>query len=154
FRFTWRAAMKTLTVLGVCLAGSATAIGASTAPHAQQSAAKTVKPDIGYFAGKTISYIVPTAVGAGSYSTAVLFSPYMASYLHANINISSNAGGGGYAGQDVVAASTPDGLTIGTLSLNTDVSADIVNAPNINFSLQKIKIIGCVPLNPAVIGVS
>lgn len=142
-------AIGLVALLGTSLA-SATTVGSHSQKSSQTSATKAVKPDLAYFAGKTITWIVNNTVGGTYWINATNVAAGMASYLHATINVVSNAAGGGFTGPDIVAASTPNGLTIGTMSLLSNILADTDNQANVNFSLQKVGIIAGFHQSPSI----
>lgn len=120
-------------VAGVVLAASA----CSNTPSGAEASASAKD----FFHGKTITYIVPNAPGTTPAQAIVALQPYMEKYLGATINIqyvSSNV----IVGQTKIANSRPDGLTIGELSIATDLSQLYFGGDKVSFSLTDISPIG------------
>jgi tripartite-type tricarboxylate transporter receptor subunit TctC len=138
------AACAAITVMSV--AGCAS----SLTPTGAGGAAPGSQPDFSYFKGKTITYDVVQPPGGTFYVAAQILAPIVAKYLHATVNVVSVPAGNGVAGQDQVATSAPDGLTVGTLNLGVDLENQLTNTPSINFDLKKITVVAGLPINPDV----
>jgi tripartite-type tricarboxylate transporter receptor subunit TctC len=121
----------------------------STNPAA--AATGSAAPDLGYYKGKTITYVVPAAPGTSSYISAQILAPVAAAYLHATINLVSVPAGNGIAGQNQVNASRPDGLTLGTLNTNTDLQSVITQQQGTNFDITKTTLIAGELRSPSLI---
>lgn len=104
-----------------------------------------------YYAGKTIEFIAPASVGSGTDIEARALAVSMSNYLHASINVVDISTGGTIAGQDTLAASQPNGLTIGTYTLTTDYYDLITKAPATNFNPEHEVVLGGLPNNDSVI---
>jgi tripartite-type tricarboxylate transporter receptor subunit TctC len=101
-----------------------------------------------FFKGKTITYIVPGKPGNAQSGIMLALRPYMEKYLGATINIQYTLNGSNSIGQDKVQASTPDGLTIGTLLIASNLSAVFAKAPTVDFAQQNAAIIGATTAVP------
>lgn len=104
-----------------------------------------------YFKGKTITYDVPAAPGTSSYLSAQILAPAAGKILGATINLASIPAGNGIAGQDQVNASQPNGLTLGTLNVNTDLQSVIAQQSGVNFDITKTTIIAGELRSPSLI---
>jgi tripartite-type tricarboxylate transporter receptor subunit TctC len=102
---------------------------------------------IDYYRSQTITFIVPTTAGAQFDIEARDITPLVASYLRATINILDVPTGGSITGQDLLARSSANGLTIGMFELGTDVSSIIQNLPGLNFNPDHEALLGG-PENP------
>jgi hypothetical protein len=95
--------------------------------------AKPVKPDFAYFKGKTITYMVPfAAVGISALEPQVVM-PEIAKYLHATINIEYSNGAGSIFQNDVAAAK-PNDLTIGSMTVASDLNSIFSGTSTLTFS--------------------
>jgi hypothetical protein len=126
-----------------------TIVPATFASAATTSHKATVKPDFAYFAGKTITWEVGGAVGSAAWELASVAAPLMASYLHCTINISVTPVS--ITGQNIAGDSQPNGLTIGEVTPQGDITDDLSSnpIPNVNFSLQTIGLLGAAPSPPS-----
>ena len=131
-------------VMAAALVASGTTAAASTGSPAVR-ASKAVKPDLGFYRGKTITFIIPQAVG-GSISVPILaMQPYLQSYLGATINISYLGAGNGVTGENLLNASTPNGLTIGVQPIGAQAVQVIEGANQLNFDFRKLSYFGAFP---------
>jgi tripartite-type tricarboxylate transporter receptor subunit TctC len=104
-----------------------------------------------FYKGKTITYIVPQPPG-GSYAAALLPAlPIVEKELGAKINPVYIKQGTSIVGQDRIAQSKPDGLTIGTLSVSADLPIVLAGQNLLNFDLTKQSLIAGNLLSPEVI---
>jgi len=137
-----RAALGGLALLtgstSLALVAGGGAGAAAAGPHARLGA---VKPDISYFAGKTITFEVGSKPGGSGDDYVRPIGPLIASYLHCSVNIVDNSSGADLAAQNAVATSTPDGLTIGELNIGSNYDNDVSNIPGLAFTMNKIDII-------------
>jgi tripartite-type tricarboxylate transporter receptor subunit TctC len=121
-----------LAVLSVaCLALAMSACGSKSGSATTTSSG----PDLSYFKGKTITMIAPDNPGGSFDQWSRLMAPAMASYLHATINVENIPAGNTIVGQNTLASSQPNGLTIGWLNPIEDVSFDITGGSSgLNFN--------------------
>lgn len=127
-------------VVGMSAAAAALLLGVSSCSNAPSASGDSGSAK-DFFHGKTITYIVPNAPGTTPGRAIVALQPYMEKYLGATIHvqyISSNV----IVGQDKIANSRPDGLTIGELSIATDLSQLYFGGDKVSFSLNDISLIG------------
>jgi tripartite-type tricarboxylate transporter receptor subunit TctC len=134
-------AMIAASTLAACANTSSSSINSSGTSTAAAAAA-AAKPDVAFYQGKTITDIVEQLPGGEYYTDDQILDPLIAKYLHATVNIVSNATGQSIAGQDQIAAAKPDGLTIGTMTLPTDIYNYLANLPSVNFNFQQQALIG------------
>lgn len=152
--------LRPFVLLGFCGASAAVAaLGLSSSAYGSTSVhsvrlnsslardTKVVKPDFAFYAGKTVTLIVPAAIGGSFDDFARIVAPLMASYLHCTINIVDNSAGGNIVGQDLAAAAVPNGLTIGEMNPGSDVAASASHIPTVNFAIQDVPIIDGIPSN-------
>ncbi len=101
-----------------------------------------VSPDVDFFKGKVISYIVATKPGGGYDAYARLIGRYMQKYLPGvTLTIRYVPGAGHIIGANAVYSAKPDGLTIGTFNSYLSYS-QLVGAPGIQFDMNKYSYIG------------
>jgi tripartite-type tricarboxylate transporter receptor subunit TctC len=147
---TSRAKLATVTGLSATVAIAVSACASGAAPQALSTTASTnasassakVTPDLAFYKGKKITVIVGQPPGGAYYDDATILGPLIGSYLHATVNVVSIPQGDTLPAQDKVAASAPDGLTIGTMGIPTDTYDIIANRPGVNFNIQKQVFIG------------
>jgi hypothetical protein len=110
------------------------------------------KPDFGYFAGKTLTLIVPAPPsGAVTNALDVDVANFVGSYLHATVNEQYVAVNGTIGGSNEAAAAPPNGLTIGINTIESTL-IDLATAPNVfTFNLKKLEWIGATAGSPRVI---
>jgi Tripartite tricarboxylate transporter family receptor len=95
-----------------------------------------------FYSGKTIRLIAPDAPGGGFDTVARIVAPYLSSYLHATIDVTNVPAANTIAGQDLMEASAPDGLTIGMVNAGTDIEDIVTRSPGVNFNPQKTQFLG------------
>jgi tripartite-type tricarboxylate transporter receptor subunit TctC len=116
-------------------------------PAAAQNAAD-------FFKGKTITYIVATAPGGGYDLYGRLVSEYMQKYLPGSTIIVKNVpGAGNIVGTNLLYASKPDGLTIGTFNTGL-IYAQMIGREGIRFDITKMSWIGKASSDPRVITIN
>ncbi|HEY7088236.1 MAG TPA: tripartite tricarboxylate transporter substrate-binding protein [Tepidisphaeraceae bacterium] len=107
-----------------------------------------------FYAGKTLSIVVPYGPGGGYDTWARLIAPYMQKYLGAGqVKIENQPGGGGLVGTNAVYGAAPDGLTIGITNAAGDVFSEIADAPGVAFRTSKLSWIGRPDNDPHIIAV-
>ena len=84
-----------------------------------------VSSDGSFYAGKTVTMIVPWAAGGGADTAVRLVCDYAEDILGCTIVISNVAGGGGSIGLQQLVTSNPDGLTLAYVA-NTDSNGDVM----------------------------
>ena len=95
-----------------------------------------------FFRGKTVTYIVATAAGAGYDFHGRLVSEYMQRYLPGSTFVVKNMPGAGHIiGANYIYASKPDGLTIGTFNTGL-LYNQLTNLNSIKFDLAKYSWLG------------
>jgi len=133
------AALGTLSACGSTKSSTSSATttsGSSSATTTGGAAAAS------YFKGKTITLISPDSPGGGYDLYARLFAPYLASALGATVNVENVNGGGTLVGTNQMAASAPNGLTLGLVNIGGDIASSVEKQPGINFDLSKLSWIG------------
>ena len=120
----------------------AAAVVACVAPSAVQAE--------GYFEGKTITYIIATDPGGGYDTYGRLIGKYLEKHLKAGNVIFKNLPGAGHiVGANTLAASAPDGLTIGTFNTGL-IYAQVLQRDGVKFDLSKMSWIGKAAADPRV----
>ena len=110
---------------------------ATSAPTAAPTTAAAVQPDLAFFNGKTVTYIVATSTGGGYDTYARTIAPYVQKYLPGSTVIVKNVPGAGHIiGANEDYAAKPDGLTIATFNTAL-IYSQIVGAQGIQFDLSK-----------------
>ncbi len=117
---------------------------AQVAPTAAQAAAPTtaptkaaVLPDVAFYNGKTVTFIVATKPGGGYDTYARSIAPFLQKYLPGSTVIVKNVPGAGHIiGANETYIAKPDGLTIGTFNTAL-IFSQIVGAEGIQFDLAK-----------------
>lgn len=127
--------------VGVAVGLPATMASASRA-HRASPAITVLKKGQKYYAGKTITFVAPDSPGGGFDQWARNVAPYLAKYLKATVNVTNIPAGNTVAGQDTVAHSTPNGLTVGWMNAGPDVENTVLGLPALNFNPQREAILG------------
>lgn len=139
--------------LGIAVAGCGSSSSHSNASTSATSAAAgstgtsgstsgSAAPDLAYYKGKTITFIAPDKPGGSFDEWSRLLAPVMGQYLHATVNVENVPPGNTIVGQNQLAASSPDGLTIGWLNIGEDVADSVKGVGGINFSISKVGVVG------------
>lgn len=123
------------------LTAAAAAVAALAACH-PGSAASGSGGGASFFKGKTITLIAPDKPGGSYDSYARLFAPYVARELGATVNVENIGGAGTLQGSNQMAASKPDGLTIGMVNVGADIATKVENQPGEGFDMRTISWIG------------
>jgi tripartite-type tricarboxylate transporter receptor subunit TctC len=97
---------------------------------------------LAFYKGKTITLISPDNVGGGFDTTSRIVAPYLATYLGATVNVTNDAPAATVAGQDLLAASPADGLTLGMVNPGADAEDIVTGTPGVNFNPQKLQFLG------------
>lgn len=104
----------------------------------------------GYFEGKTITYIIATDPGGGYDTYGRLIGKYLEKHLKAGNVVFKNVPGAGHiVGANTLAASAPDGLTIGTFNTGL-IYAQILKREGVKFDLTTMSWIGKAAADPRV----
>lgn len=126
--------------LGIAVAGCGSShSGAAGSPG---TSAPSSAPDLAYFRGKTITFIAPDKPGGSFDEWSRLLAPVMGQYLKATVNVENVPPGNTIVGQNQLASSSPDGLTIGWLNAGEDVADAVKGTPGITFSLSSMGVVG------------
>ena len=96
----------------------------------------------GYYEGKTIKYIIATSPGGNYDAYGRLVGQFLAEELGAeNVLFVNLPGAGHIIGANTLAASEPDGLTIGTFNTGL-IYSQILQREGMNFSLNDLSWVG------------
>jgi tripartite-type tricarboxylate transporter receptor subunit TctC len=121
----------------------AAALAACIVPSAAQAE--------GYFEGKTITYIIATDPGGGYDTYGRLIGKYLEKHLKAGNVVFKNLPGAGHiVGANTLAASEPDGLTIGTFNTGL-IYAQVLKREGVEFDLSEMSWIGKAAADPRVL---
>lgn len=105
----------------------------------------------GFFEGKTITYIIATDPGGGYDAYGRLIGKYLEKHLKADNVIYKNLPGAGHiVGANTLAASDPDGLTIGTFNTGL-IYAQVLQREGVEFDLASMSWIGKAAADPRVL---
>lgn len=116
------------------------ALGLATGATAQE----------GPYADETITMIIATSPGGGYDTYARLIGKYLEDELGADTIVFRNMPGAGHlVGANFLAASEPDGLTIGTFNTGL-IYAQLLQQPGMNFDLREMSWIGKAASEPRV----
>ncbi len=133
------AAKFALGAAGLGLAVVPVAAAASAAPHKKPT---PLQQGLNFYKGKTITLIAPDSPGGGFDTNARIIAPFMATYLGATINVTNDPPANTVAGQDLMEASKPDGLTLGMINPGADIENIVTGLPGLNFNPQKVQFLG------------
>lgn len=125
-------------------------IGAATATTSTPKRS-LLQAGLAYYQGKTVQFIVTSSAGSPTDTQDRALSQAMGTYLHATINPLNITTGGTIGGQDILAHSAPNGLTIGSYSLNTEYYDLITHGPVTNFNQEHEVFLGGIPNSDSVI---
>jgi tripartite-type tricarboxylate transporter receptor subunit TctC len=96
----------------------------------------------GFFAGKTLIYIVATEAGGGYDTYGRLVSQYMGRYLGvARVVVKNLPGGGHIVGTNALYHARPDGLTLGTFNSGL-IYAQLLERKGLQASLDRMSWVG------------
>ncbi len=135
-------AVAALGALSACGSTKSSTSSATTASGSSSATTTGTAAAASYFKGKTITLISPDSPGGGYDLYARLFAPYLASALGATVNVENVNGGGTLVGTNQMAASAPNGLTLGLVNIGGDIASSVEKQPGINFDLTKLSWIG------------
>jgi hypothetical protein len=133
----------------VVIVGAALGFGltrSSSKPTSISAPSGSLASGLSFYANKTIKLIAPDAPGGGFDAVARAVAPYMASYLHATVDVTNDSSSDTLAGQDLFAASPADGLTIGMLNAGTDIESIVTGTPGVNFNPKSTQFLGGNPV--------
>ncbi|MGC8512754.1 MAG: tripartite tricarboxylate transporter substrate-binding protein [Acidimicrobiales bacterium] len=135
-------AVAALGALSACGSTKSSTSSATTTSGSSSATTTGTAAAASYFKGKTITLISPDSPGGGYDLYARLFAPYLASALGATVNVENVNGGGTLVGTNQMAASAPNGLTLGLVNIGGDIASSVEKQPGINFDLTKLSWIG------------
>lgn len=144
--------VRALVTVSIAVAMSATMIGTATAgTHHKKKTTKvchsangirvtkaTVCKGLKFYKGKTITSYNIASIGGPFYDLVVAEQPLLEKYLGATVDVTSITTGNSVPGQNALAHSNPDGLTIGVLNTLNDVSLILTKTPGINFNPARL----------------
>jgi tripartite-type tricarboxylate transporter receptor subunit TctC len=106
------------------------------------------------YKGKTVTLIVPNSPAGQMTEYAQTIAPYIAKHLGARtVRVDNQPGGGGLKGTNTLAASDPDGLTIGFTNIPSLVMAQLAGSPGVRFDATKLTYLGRAAAEPRVVAV-
>lgn len=129
-------ALATLTTLMLAGCGSASVGGSGNGQSSSSG------PDTAFYNGKTVTFIAPDAPGGSFDKWARLLAPAMGDYLHATVNVVNVPPGNTIVGQNQLAASAADGLTVGLINVPEDIDNQVTKTQGINFKLSSLGWVG------------
>jgi tripartite-type tricarboxylate transporter receptor subunit TctC len=111
----------------------------------------TAQTGADFYKGKNVTYIVATAPGGGYDLYGRLTAEYLHKYLPGSTFVVKNVpGAGNLIGTNMLYASKPDGLTIGTFNTGL-IYAQMTGLEGVKFDLTKMSWIGKAAADPRVI---
>ncbi|MCL6563764.1 MAG: hypothetical protein K6U87_12235 [Firmicutes bacterium] len=116
-----------------------------------QSATNSTQAAAAFFRGKTITLIAPDAPGGGYDTWDRLVAPYLAKALGAQVRVVNVPQAGTIVGTNEMAASKPDGLTLGDVAVGGDIGNLIEHQPGQQFDLTKLTWLAGPTLEPVAI---
>lgn len=134
----------TLAIAPVASASSSKAKSCVTGGGTKLTGAAVCKA-LAYFQGKPMTFISAGSIGGVYDLDARDLSPYLSTYLRSSVNPVDYQSGETIPGQDTLAASIPNGLTIGEANPVGDILNAATNTPGINFNLAREAFIGAIP---------
>ncbi len=151
----FKAAVVILTIAsaGVALAACGSGSSNSAAKVSPQATSTTsgLAAAAAYYKGKTMTIIAPDAPGGDFDLYARILAPAFSQILGATVNVVNIAVAGDIGGADKLAASTPNGLTIGFTNPGGDIASSIEKSPTVNFNLADLNYIGRPGVSPVVV---
>ena len=150
-RIRSNASGRRIAAVAVAVAAVSAALLAACSSGSSSGSANTASADTGapgagggagYFKGKTITLISPDSPGGSYDSYARLFAPYVGQELGATINVEDVSAAGTLQGSNQMAASAPNGLTIGMVNVGGDVASLVEKQPGQSFTMAKLSWIG------------
>jgi tripartite-type tricarboxylate transporter receptor subunit TctC len=107
-----------------------------------------------FFKDKTVVYIVATAAGGGYDVYGRLTAEFMQKYLPGSTFVVRNLPGAGHlVGSNTLAASKPDGLTIGTFNTGL-IYNQLIKLEGMRYNMAELSWIGKVAADPRVIAIA
>jgi len=136
------ASRKRIAAVAVAASAALLAACSSGSSGSSGSAGTASGGGAGYFKGKTITLISPDSPGGSYDSYARLFAPYVGQELGATINVEDVSAAGTLQGSNQMAASAPNGLTIGMVNVGGDIASLVEKQPGQSFNMAKLSWIG------------
>ncbi len=130
-------------ILGSLLSGAMVALaacGSTSSPSSSSS--NSVSSGLAFYKGKTVTFISPDKPGGSFDLWSRLLAQYMAKYLKATVNVENVPPGNTIVGQNQLAASAPDGLTIGWINAGEDVADKVKGVGGVTFNPTKLSFVG------------
>ena len=129
----WFGLFLAMTVLVGSIAGCGSAKPAAESQGEKKS----------FYAGKTITLIVPNTAGKGMDTYARMIVPYIEKYSGAkNVIVKNITGAGGVVGINDLWAAKPDGLTIAFTSIPTVILSQLSEGEGVKFDATKFTYLG------------
>lgn len=151
----FKAAVVGLTIASAGAVLAACGSGSSSSAASGSSQATTTTSGLAsaaaFYKGKTITFIAPDAPGGDFDLYARILAPAFSQILGATVNVVNIAVAGDIGGAEKLAASTPDGLTIGFTNPGGDIASSIEKSPSVNFNLADLNYIGRPGVSPVVV---
>jgi tripartite-type tricarboxylate transporter receptor subunit TctC len=144
-RATNRRGLRITNALAAVLVCCGTALAIAAVSGAAVRPAKSLTPlqkGMAFYRGKSMTFISPSQPGGTMDEAARFVAPAMGNYLHANVVVEDIGAAQTIPGQDQLAHSTADGLTIGEWNSPAEVVDSLTNVPSVNFNLQHEIFIG------------
>lgn len=131
--------------LAACGSGAGNGSASSTSgagSKASASSSASGKADMAFYKGKTVTIIAPDKPGGSFDSWSRLLATYMSKYLHATVKVRNIPPGNTIVGQNTLASSTPNGLTMGWINGGEDVAGTVKGNTGLTFKPEDLPYVG------------
>lgn len=146
------APLGAVTALAIVLLATAcgSSGGNSSATTGSSSGTAAGQPDVSFFKGQTITYVVANAPGSVGGLQAVAMQSGLEKYLGATVHI-EYVSGDNTIGEDKVGTAAPNGLTIGELSLPVALNNIYANTGALTFNVFNASYVGATYTSPFIV---
>jgi tripartite-type tricarboxylate transporter receptor subunit TctC len=97
---------------------------------------------LAYYKGKNITFIAESAAGSSIDVGDLIMAPVIGKFLGANVNVEPNGNGESIPASDQLAASPPNGLTIGGIETVNDIEDEFSGSGGLNFNPTRLAFLG------------
>ena len=122
-------------VLTLVFGAAVPALATTRSPHISNGKSTTpIEKGRAFYKGQTLTMLAAGAAGGAIDLPFRLLATAIGSYLHATVNVEDIVPGASIPEQDTLAASTPNGLTIGWINALSDASFVLTKTAGLNFN--------------------
>jgi len=137
-------------LLAACSSSGGSSDTSSGASTGSSSGTAAGQPDLSFFKGQTITYVVANAPGSVGGLQAVAMQSGLEKYLGATVHI-EYVPGDNTIGEDKVGTAAPNGLTIGELSLPVALNNIYANTGALTFNVFNASYVGATYTSPFIV---